>query len=60
MEDFYDLFSNSQKTRNHERYRDQECINMIASEGLKSPAVKEMQAFASDLEGRYAEGENDC
>ncbi len=32
---------------------------MIASEGFKSPAVKEMQAFASDLEGRYAEGEND-
>ena len=46
-------------TSNHERYRDLECINMIASEGLKSPAVREMQAFASDLEGRYAEGEND-
>ena len=29
---------------------------MIASEGLKSPAVREMQSFASDLEGRYAEG----
>ncbi len=45
--------------RNHERYRDQECINMIASEGVKSPAVTQMQALASDLEGRYAEGEND-
>ncbi len=46
-------------SRNHEKYRDSECINLIASEGLKSPAVREMQAFTSDLEGRYAEGEND-
>ncbi|MCW4006082.1 MAG: serine hydroxymethyltransferase [Candidatus Bathyarchaeota archaeon] len=45
-------------TCNHERYRDVECINMIASEGVKSPAVKQMQDLASDLEGRYAEGEN--
>ena len=60
MEDFFDLFTKLiENTRNHERYRDQECINMIASEGLKSPAVKQMQAFASDLEGRYAEGDND-
>jgi glycine hydroxymethyltransferase len=60
MEDFYELVLKlTEATRNHERYRDQECINMIASEGIKSPAVKEMQAFASDLEGRYAEGEND-
>jgi glycine hydroxymethyltransferase len=60
MEDFYDLVSKlNRATRNHEKYRDQECINMIASEGLKSPAVKEMQAFSSDLEGRYAEGDND-
>jgi glycine hydroxymethyltransferase len=60
MEDFYDLFTKlTEASRNHERYRDQECINMIASEGIKSPAVKQMQAFASDLEGRYAEGEND-
>ena len=61
MEDFYDLVLKIvEATRNHERYRDQKCINMIASEGLKSPAVREMQAFASDLEGRYAEGENDA
>jgi glycine hydroxymethyltransferase len=61
MDDFYDLFIKlTENTRSHERYRDQECINMIASEGIKSPAVKEMQAFASDLEGRYAEGENDA
>jgi glycine hydroxymethyltransferase len=60
MDDFSDLFIKlTETTRSHERYRDQECINMIASEGIKSPAVKEMQAFASDLEGRYAEGEND-
>ena len=60
MEDFSDLVLKLvDATRNHERYRDLECINMIASEGLKSPAVREMQAFASDLEGRYAEGEND-
>ena len=60
MEDFYDLFGKLiENSRKHEQYRDQECINMIASEGLKSPAVKQLQAFASDLEGRYAEGEND-
>jgi glycine hydroxymethyltransferase len=60
MEDFADLFTKLiGASRNHEKYRDAECINLIASEGLKSPAVHEMQAFASDLEGRYAEGEND-
>ncbi len=60
MENFYSLVLKlTEATRNHECYRDQECINMIASEGIKSPAVKEMQAYASDLEGRYAEGEND-
>jgi glycine hydroxymethyltransferase len=46
-------------SRNHEYYRDVECINLIASEGLKSPAVKQMLNLSSDLEGRYAEGEND-
>jgi len=43
----------------HEVYRGEECINLIASEGLKSPAVKEMLKLAMDLECRYAEGEND-
>jgi len=43
----------------HERYRDAECINLIASEGLKSPAVREMLSSCHDLESRYAEGEND-
>jgi len=46
-------------SRNHESYRDKECINLIASEGLKSPAVNQMLSLSSDLEGRYAEGEND-
>jgi glycine hydroxymethyltransferase len=60
MDNFFDLtFKLTEATRNHERYRDVECINLIASEGLKSPAVKQMQALSSDLEGRYAEGEND-
>jgi glycine hydroxymethyltransferase len=43
----------------HEKYRGEECINLIASEGLKSPAVKEMLSLTQDLESRYAEGEND-
>jgi glycine hydroxymethyltransferase len=43
----------------HERYRGKECINLIASEGLKSPAVEEMLCLSQDLESRYAEGEND-
>ncbi len=60
MEDFSDLVLKLvEASRNHEQYRDVECINLIASEGLKSPAVRQMQAFATDLEGRYAEGEND-
>jgi len=46
-------------TRNHEYYRDAECINLIASEGLKSPAVNQMLSLSMDLECRYAEGEND-
>jgi glycine hydroxymethyltransferase len=46
-------------SRAHERYRDAECINLIASEGLKSPAVKEILRLSQDLECRYAEGEND-
>ena len=32
---------------------------MIASEGLKSPAVNQMLCFSHDLASRYAEGEND-
>jgi len=43
----------------HERYRGEECINLIASEGLKSPAVNEIMGLSQDLETRYAEGEND-
>jgi glycine hydroxymethyltransferase len=60
MEDFADLVIKLiDSSRKHENYRDSECINLIASEGLKSPAVKQMLSFSSDLEGRYAEGEND-
>src|SRR5512135_889248 len=60
MENFYDLVLKLvEASRAHEYYRDVECVNMIASEGLKSPAVKQMLSLASDLEGRYAEGEND-
>ena len=46
-------------SKRHEEYRSAECINMIASEGIKSPAVKEMLRLSMDLESRYAEGEND-
>ena len=48
-----------ESNKTHERYRGEECINLIASEGLKSPAVKEMLSLSQDLESRYAEGEND-
>jgi len=46
-------------TATHEKYRGQECLNLIASEGIKSPAVREMLCLSQDLESRYAEGEND-
>jgi glycine hydroxymethyltransferase len=46
-------------SKSHEQYRDKECINMIASEGLKSPAVAQMLDMSHDLSSRYAEGEND-
>lgn len=46
-------------TENHEQYRGKECINLIASEGLKSPAIGQMMCQSKDLESRYAEGEND-
>jgi glycine hydroxymethyltransferase len=48
-----------ESSKTHEKYRGEECINLIASEGLKSPAVKEMLSLSQDLESRYAEGEND-
>lgn len=51
-----DLIEASKK---HEQYREQECINMIASEGIKSPAVCQMLDMSHDLATRYAEGEND-
>jgi len=51
-----DLVETSQK---HEQYREKECINMIASEGVKSPAVTQILNLTQDLASRYAEGEND-
>lgn len=60
MENFSELVLNLiEASRKHEQYRDKECINMIASEGLKSPAVNQMLSLSHDLECRYAEGEND-
>jgi glycine hydroxymethyltransferase len=60
MESFSDLVLKLiDASRNHEYYRDAECINLIASEGLKSPAVNQMLSLSKDLECRYAEGEND-
>ncbi len=46
-------------SKRHEEYRGRECVNLIASEGLKSPAVHEMLNLCRDLECRYSEGEND-
>ncbi|MGQ9543193.1 MAG: serine hydroxymethyltransferase [Candidatus Bathyarchaeia archaeon] len=43
----------------HEEYRKRECVNLIASEGLTSPAVDEMLSLCKDLRCRYSEGEND-
>jgi glycine hydroxymethyltransferase len=59
-ENFYKLFLELvEANKAHESYRDKECINLIASEGLKSPAVRQALSLAQDLESRYAEGEND-
>lgn len=46
-------------SRLHETYRSSQCLNLIASEGLKSPAVSSLLSFCKDLESRYSEGEND-
>ncbi len=59
-EEFFKLAQGLIKaSENHEKYRSKECINLIASEGIKSLAVKEMMSLSLDLESRYAEGEND-
>ena len=61
MKDLPDLVQDIvEASRKHEQYRDKECINMIASEGLKSPAVNQMIDLSHDLACRYAEGENDA
>jgi glycine hydroxymethyltransferase len=46
-------------TKDHERWRGEETINLIASEGCPSPAVREIYRKTEDLWHRYAEGEND-
>ena len=59
-ENFFEtLLTLVEASQRHEKYRDSECINLIASEGLKSPAVREILSLTQDLESRYAEGEND-
>jgi len=59
-QDFFEqILELIESSMDHETYRDEECINLIASEGLKSPATKEIMSLTLDLESRYAEGEND-
>jgi glycine hydroxymethyltransferase len=58
--DFFQTFQSLiNATEAHEEYRERECINLIASESLKSLAVRETLCLSQDLESRYAEGEND-
>ena len=60
MKDFWVIAKNSIiACKKHEQYREKECINLIAREGLKSKAVEESLKFSMDLESRYAEFEND-
>ena len=60
MDEFFRLVAELvEASKMHEHYRGEDCINLIASEGLKSPAVEEMLRLSMDLESRYAEGEND-
>jgi len=54
-----DLRELVEASKNHERWRGQETINLIASEGCPSPAVREIYKMSEDLWHRYAEGSND-
>ncbi len=59
-QDFFEqILELIESSMDHETYREEECINLVASEGLKSPAAKEIMSLTLDLESRYAEGEND-
>ena len=50
MKDLSELFQDIvEETKKHEQYRGKECINMIASEGIKSPAVNQMLDLSHDL-----------
>jgi hypothetical protein len=53
MKDLPDLVADLvEASSKHEQYREKECINMIASEGLKSPAVNQMLDLSHDLAAR--------
>ncbi len=54
-----DLKNLLEATKNHEKWRGEETINLIASEGCPSPAVRELYGISQDLWHRYAEGSND-
>jgi glycine hydroxymethyltransferase len=54
-----DLRDLIEASRNHEKWRGQETVNLIASEGCPSPAVHEIYEASKDLWHRYAEGTND-
>ena len=54
-----DLRELVEATKDHERWRGRETINLIASEGCPSPAVHEIYKMTEDLWHRYAEGSND-
>ena len=43
------VFELIEASKKHEQYREKECINMIASEGIKSPAVCHMLDMSHDL-----------
>jgi len=60
MQEFFDKFLDLYEvTKAHEKYRGNECLNLIASEGFPSPAVEQMLSLCRDLRCRYSEGEND-
>lgn len=54
-----DLIELVKATKNHEKWRGEETINLIASEGCPSPSVREIYRISEDLWHRYAEGDND-
>jgi len=45
-------------SKKHQKYREENCLNMIASENIKSEAVLEVKKRFYDFDFRYAEGAN--